>query len=74
MGCIETFCLKCGVKQPYRTKSKFADDFVRGVHFGWVEDIAFCAVCGAEVYVAEVNDRNVAAREQAYECEKYAER
>ena len=63
----ETFCLKCGCHQPYRTKTHFVDDVVRGVRFRWVEDTAFCSVCGDEVYVPEVNDRNCANREFNYQ-------
>lgn len=62
----ETFCLECGCRQPYLRKTRFVKDVFRGVRFTWVETTAYCAVCGQEVYVPEVNDRNCESREQAY--------
>ena len=62
----ECFCLNCGCKQPYRVKSQEVRAIVRGVVFFCPEETAVCAICGEEVYVPEINDRNVVYRESAY--------
>lgn len=67
------FCLNCGERRPYRTKSKFVDSVVRGFRFKWIEDIALCAICGQEVYVPIVNDLNCYRRERAYFVTKEAD-
>lgn len=62
----EAFCLTCGKHQPYRINYKIVEQTVREISFKYVEDTAVCSVCGNEVYVPEVNDRNVDRRERAY--------
>lgn len=39
---------------------------IRGISFSYVEQTAYCSECGEEVYVPEINDLNVIAREDAY--------
>ena len=62
----EIYCLNCGERQPYRTKSKIVASFVRGIRFKWVEDTAYCVTCGEEVYVPTVNDLNCYRKKEAY--------
>lgn len=61
-----TFCINCGEKTEYIVKSQRVDMSVRGIEFSYVEHTAYCSVCGEEVYVPEINDLNVASREEAY--------
>ena len=39
---------------------------VRGTEFSYIENAAYCEVCGSEVYAPEINDQNVVSREEAY--------
>lgn len=67
MGTAHTaFCLNCGCNRAYKKTTVRSETEVRGVKFGFVETIAACEECGSEVYVPEVNDENVDARENAY--------
>ena len=60
------FCADCGCKQHYRVTSSRTSISVRGIDFSYVEQTAYCAECGTEVYVPEINDANAQAREDAY--------
>ena len=60
------FCLKCGCKRAFKKITARAEAKVREIEFSFVETIAICSGCGEEVYVPEVNDENVQAREDAY--------
>ena len=60
------FCIGCGKKTKYIVKSSREEITIRGVTFTYVEQCAYCADCGEEVYVPEINDRNADAREEAY--------
>ena len=39
---------------------------VNGIKFSYVEGLALCKECGDELYVPDINDRNVQSREAAY--------
>ena len=60
------FCLNCGCKRAFKRITARAETEVRGIRFGFVETRAVCTECGEAVYVPEVNDENVQAREDAY--------
>lgn len=60
------FCIACGAKKTYTVKSRREDITVRGTCFSYVEQTAYCESCGEEVYIPEINDLNVQAREDAY--------
>ena len=60
------FCIDCGCKRHYRVTSARTSISVRGIEFSYVEQTAYCAECGAEIYVPEINDENAQAREDAY--------
>lgn len=60
------YCINCDDKTEYLIKSQRVDMSVRGIEFSYVEHTAYCATCGEEVYVPEVNDLNVSSREDAY--------
>ena len=60
------YCLNCNCKQPYITRHKYESVSVRGIEIEYIEHNAYCAVCGAEVYVPEINDMNAREREKAF--------
>lgn len=60
------FCLKGGCKTTFRKIVSRAEAEVRGIKFSFVEVNPICVECGAPVYVSDVNDENVQARENAY--------
>lgn len=62
----KVYCMNCDEKQPYELKTTREEISVRGIAFSYLEHTAYCARCGDEIYVAEVNDMNARAREDAY--------
>lgn len=62
----KTFCINCDEKTEHKVRTRRVELTVRGVTFSYVENYAVCAVCGEEKYVGEVNDANIATREEAY--------
>ena len=64
---MKVFCVNCDERQDYAVASGFVEEIEKsGVRFRYDREVAFCAKCGHEVYVAEVNDRNVDRRIEAY--------
>ena len=62
----KAFCIECGEERDYNIRTELVEIEVNGVTFSYNEQSAFCAECGEELYVPEINDRNVEAREEAY--------
>jgi len=62
----EVFCIECGDYKQFAVKTTREEITVRGVTFSYLEQSAYCSECGEEVYVPEINDINVQAREDAY--------
>ena len=62
----EVFCIECGANKPFTVKTARGEVTIRGITFSYLEQTAYCAECGEEVYVPEINDINVQAREDAY--------
>lgn len=60
------FCINCGCKNKYMEAAAEADSEVNGIKFSYVETLALCKECGDELYVPDINDRNVQSREAAY--------
>lgn len=60
------FCINCGANEPVKMDSLRIEAEVRGVKISYVETRAICPECGEELYLPEVNDENVRAREAAY--------
>lgn len=60
------FCINCGCKNKYMEAVAEADSEVNGVKFSYVEALALCEECGDELYVPDINDRNVQSREAAH--------
>lgn len=60
------FCINCGCKRHYKMVSGREETEVRGIKFGFVETKAICEDCGEELYIPDLNDANVSAREDAY--------
>ena len=61
-----TFCTHCGCDVSYSLDSTRESVMVRGLEFSYVEMHAYCNECGNQVYVPDVNDENVRAREEGY--------
>ena len=60
------FCIACGSKKHYTINNSRKELTIRGIHFSYVEKMAFCKECGEEIYVPEISDENAHAREDAY--------
>lgn len=60
------FCSRCNCQKPLRTYTRLENQNVRGVGFSYLGKHAICKTCGNEIYVAELNDINARAREDAY--------
>lgn len=60
------FCIECSRKVSYSVKSERVELNVRGTKFSYIEQSAVCTECGNELYLPDINDSNVAAREEAY--------
>ena len=65
-GRLTAICTDCGCKTPYTVKSHLEELTVREITFSYVEHSTYCTQCGKEVYVPEISDENVQAREDAY--------
>lgn len=70
----KTFCIECGRRTRYETNIGWETITVKGITFTYLRLTARCCVCGNEIYVPEVNDANVKARECAYKRSKYGSR
>lgn len=69
---IETaFCEICGQNVPYSISEAEEDITVRGIAFSCKTKFAVCDKCGSFVYIPEINDENVDARNKAWQ-EAYA--
>ena len=60
------YCIACGQEQPYTTWQNMETCTHKGLQFLVPILHAHCTVCGEEVYVPEINDQNVHARESYY--------
>lgn len=66
MSTNTVYCINCDEKTTYTVKCQRVEMTVRGTTFSYVEQAAYCSVCGEQVYVPEINDLNVVSREEAY--------
>ena len=62
----EVYCTRCGVKVLYKLESSMEETSVHEVSFKFLETRARCRICGEQVYVPAVNDKNVYERHKAY--------
>ena len=62
----EVYCVRCGVKVPYKLESSMEETSVHEVSFKFLETRARCRICGEQVYVPAVSDKNVYERHKAY--------
>lgn len=60
------YCISCDNDVEYSVSTERVEAVVRDVRISYIELSARCACCGEEIYVAEINDANVRAREDAY--------
>jgi uncharacterized phage-associated protein len=65
-GASLAFCINCGNKMPYSVIENRIENTVKNTKFSYIEQAAKCTECGEEIYVPEINDANVEARETAY--------
>ena len=65
------FCIACDEDVEYMMFTERVETVVRGAKIRYVEVAAKCPVCEEELYVPEVNDVNVQARENAYRNATY---
>ena len=65
------FCIACDEDVEYTMFTERVETVVRGAKIRYVEVAAKCTVCEEELYVPEVNDVNVQARENAYRNATY---
>lgn len=63
---MTAFCITCDEEVEYTVYAERVETVIRGVRINYVEVAAKCPVCGEEIYVPEINDANVQAREDAY--------
>ena len=63
------FCIGCSCETPYTVSSSRETITIRGLTFSYVELHAHCGKCGEPIYVPEINDENVASREEGYRKE-----
>ena len=62
----EVYCVRCGIKVSYKLESSMEETSVHEVSFKFLETRACCRICGEQVYVPAVNDKNVYERHKAY--------
>ena len=60
------YCIACGEDVPYKVITTRETITIRGITFSYLEQSAYCAKCGEALYVPELNDENVQAREDAF--------
>lgn len=60
------FCINCDCRRKYKKEIEEVTVTVRGLCFSYAETKAVCENCNEELYVPEINDINVQARENAY--------
>lgn len=67
----KAWCIKCNKRQPYDVHTRITKcDFERKgkrIIFDYLELYATCRVCQDEIYVPDINDANVHARNLAYD-------
>ena len=59
------FCINCDCWRKYKKEREEVTVTVRGLCFSYAETKAVCENCNEELYVPEINDINVQARENA---------
>ena len=62
----KVFCTKCCERVPYKIESSTEETSVHEVSFKFLETRAKCRICGTQVYVPAVNDKNWYERHKAY--------
>ena len=63
---MTAFCITCDEDVEYTMFAERVETVIRGEKISYVEVAAICPFCGEEIYVPEINDANVQAREDAY--------
>lgn len=61
------YCIDCNDFNEFEIATEKSTFTVNGVTIPYMEKQAMCKCCGNEIYVAEINDANVDAREAAYD-------
>ncbi|NMC57263.1 MAG: DUF4065 domain-containing protein [Eubacteriaceae bacterium] len=66
-----TFCEKCRKIVGYKEEDKILKSELKGKSYQYQGKIALCEECGAEVYVAEIEDKNLKLLYDTYRKENY---
>ena len=55
------FCPECrkDIYNNFITKERYAKKIIRGRKIEWVEKYASCNFCGTEIWIAELQDKNL---------------
>ena len=61
-----TFCEECRKDVAYYVESVYINSTLKGEEYNYTEKKAVCAECGAEVYVAQIEDDNLKSLYDAY--------
>lgn len=61
-----TFCEECRKDVAYYVESVYINSTLKGEEYGYTGKKAVCAECGAEVYVAQIEDDNLKSLYDAY--------
>lgn len=66
MGKNKVFCEECRSDVEYSLESAIMTGNLKGVSYEYTGEKAICSICGSEVYVAEVEDKNLKALYDVY--------
>lgn len=55
------FCPECrkDIYNNFTTKERYTKKIIRGSEIEWVEKYATCNFCGKEIWIAELQDKNL---------------
>lgn len=66
---MKVLCGHCFNKEEYITKKVIVTDVFNKEEVTYFKTIAYCSKCGNEVYVEEIEEKNLEAYQDAY-CQK----
>lgn len=60
------FCEECRQDVEYMTKTSKASSVLKGEVYEYFKEIAYCPICGEEVYVPKIHDNNIRALREKF--------
>ncbi|MFW3589166.1 type II toxin-antitoxin system antitoxin SocA domain-containing protein [Vagococcus fluvialis] len=60
------FCEHCRDEKEFKIVTEDVINIVKGVEFSYLKEKAICLTCNEEMYIPEVNDKNIETRIDAY--------